>query len=73
VLFITDVPHGDLEDYDQWHSRRQMAEEWRRTFDQLGNKVEFKVLPMLTYPATATIQYRRGDDGILCFSSLNAI
>jgi len=27
VLFITDVPHGDLEDYDQWHSRRQMAEE----------------------------------------------
>ncbi|MFC1923494.1 hypothetical protein ACFLY4_09430 [Chloroflexota bacterium] len=52
VLFITDVPHGDLEDYDQWHSRRQMAEEWWINFDQLGTKVDFKVLPMLTFSAT---------------------
>ena len=52
VLFMIDEPHGDLADYDLWGSRRQMAEEWRMTFEQLGSKMGFSVLPMLTYPAT---------------------
>jgi hypothetical protein len=52
VLIITDVPHGDFEDYDLWQSRRKMAEEWQSTFEQLGNKMGFQVSPLLTYPAT---------------------
>lgn len=63
VLFITDGPHGDLEDYDQWHSRRQMAEEWWITFDQLGNKMNFKVLPMLTFSATGNNNGPLPDEG----------
>jgi hypothetical protein len=63
VLFLTDEPHGNLEDNDLWQSRRQMAEEWRRTFGQLGNKVGFKVLPMLTYPATGNHNGPLPDEG----------
>jgi hypothetical protein len=63
VLLITDEPHGDLEDNDLWQSRRQMAEEWQTTFGQLGNKVGFKVLPMLTYPATGNHNGPLPDEG----------
>jgi leucyl aminopeptidase (aminopeptidase T) len=52
VLVVTDLPHGDLKDHEGWQARRQMAEEWRSAFEQMGVKQGFSVYPMLTYPAT---------------------
>jgi leucyl aminopeptidase (aminopeptidase T) len=52
VLVMTDLPHGELSDHDRWRERRKMAEEWRSAFERLGARQGFRVLPLLTYPAT---------------------
>jgi hypothetical protein len=63
VLVITDVPHGELEDDDLWQSRREMAEDWQSAFEQLGNKIGFKVSPLLTYLATGNHNAQLPDIG----------
>ena len=63
VLVITDIPHGDIEDYDLWKSRREMAEEWQSAFEQLTNKIGFQVSPLLTYPATGNHNAQLPDEG----------
>lgn len=52
VLVMVDLPHGSLHDYGAWSARRDMAEEWRQVFEQLGTEIRFSVHPLLTYPAT---------------------
>jgi hypothetical protein len=52
VLVMVDLPQGDLPDNDLWTSRREMAAEWHTTFERMGEEKEFKVLPILSYPAT---------------------
>jgi len=52
VLVMVDLPHGSLDDYAEWSARREMAEEWRQVFEQLGTEIGFSVHPLLTYPAT---------------------
>ena len=52
VLVMVDLPHGNLNDYGGWSARREMAEEWRQVFEQLGAEIGFTVHPVLTYPAT---------------------
>ncbi len=52
VLVMVDLPHGSLDDYGEWSARREMAEEWRQAFEQLGSQLGFTVHPLLTYSAT---------------------
>ena len=54
VLVMTDLPREGVEDNDAWSARREMAEEWRRAFENLGAKRGFDVHPLLTYPATGS-------------------
>ena len=51
VLFLVDMPHGNLTDSDVWKERRTMAQEWYRTFKELGKKIGFSV-NLLEYDAT---------------------
>lgn len=52
VLVMIDLPHENIADNEMWVSRREMAAEWHTVFKQLGDRLSFKVLPVLTYPAT---------------------
>jgi hypothetical protein len=52
VLVMTDLPHDEIKDNDNWLKRRQMAEEWHSGFQRLAAKRGFSVFPLLTYPAT---------------------
>jgi hypothetical protein len=49
---MVDLPHGRIEDTECWKKRRQMAERWRIVLSELGAKREFRVQPMLSFPAT---------------------
>jgi len=48
VLVMVDVPHGDIEDNDDWKERREMAARWRQGFLDIG----FATAPLLEYEAT---------------------
>ena len=52
VVVMTDLPHGNLDDYGEWSQRRDMAEEWRSAFQALESDLGISVYPLLTYPAT---------------------
>ncbi len=52
VLVMTDLPYGELADYEGWTERREMAEEWHTAFEQLESELGITVHPLLTYPAT---------------------
>ena len=52
VLVMIDLPHENIADNEMWVSQREMAAEWHTVFKQLGDRLSFKVLPVLTYPAT---------------------
>jgi hypothetical protein len=63
VLVMTDLPHGELEDSDQWQARREMAMEWHTILEKLGSEVGFKVHPLLSYPATGSHNAPLPDEG----------
>ena len=52
VLFMVDRPPSETADNEEWFNRRQMAEEWHRAFQNLGEQRGFNVLPILSYLAT---------------------
>jgi aminopeptidase len=52
VLVMMDMPHGSLRNNSSWEMRRGMAVEWHAMLVELGEKMEFTVYPILTYPAT---------------------
>jgi hypothetical protein len=53
ILVMIDVPQSTAGgNASAWYSRRQMAERWHDTLEELSSKHGFEVLPMLTYPAT---------------------
>jgi leucyl aminopeptidase (aminopeptidase T) len=52
VLVMSDLPHGELTDTEEWAERREMAVEWHSEFQQLRSKRGFSVDPLLTYAAT---------------------
>lgn len=52
VLVACDLPHTPAQDTPAWRDRREWAEEWRRTFASIGQKVGFETAPLLTYLAT---------------------
>ncbi len=63
VLVITDLPHGDLDDYEGWAERREMAEEWRSAFKALEGEMGISAHPLLTYPATGAHNGPLPDEG----------
>jgi hypothetical protein len=52
VLVMSDLPHGEWTDNENWADRREMAMEWHSAFQQLRSKLGFGVHPLLTYAAT---------------------
>ncbi|MFH1728372.1 MAG: hypothetical protein ABIA04_08140 [Pseudomonadota bacterium] len=52
VLVLTDLPHGDLKDSPEWQEVRELANKWYVGFDDLSKDIGYKVLPLVTYPAT---------------------
>ncbi len=52
VLVMVDLPHGAWADHGEWQARREMALEWHRAFEDLGDRIGFGVHPLLTYEAT---------------------
>ncbi|MFQ5886919.1 MAG: hypothetical protein ACE5II_06770 [Anaerolineae bacterium] len=52
VLVMSDLPHGEWTDNQEWADRREMAMEWHSAFQQLGTRLGFGVHPFLTYLAT---------------------
>ena len=52
VLVMSDLPHGEYADNEEWADRREMAKEWHAAFQRLGTKLGSSVHPPLTYPAT---------------------
>ncbi len=49
---MTDVPTQVCPDNRAWQDRRDMAAEWRSGLAQLGRRIGFEVLPLVTYAAT---------------------
>lgn len=52
VLVMCDIPHDDIEPNANWWQRLEMAEEWQKAFEKLGEQIGFGVYPLLRYPAT---------------------
>ena len=52
VAVIADVPTACNPDNPAWQERRRMAAGWRQGLEALGRTVGFRVLPLVTYPAT---------------------
>jgi leucyl aminopeptidase (aminopeptidase T) len=50
ILLLVDIPHDELHDSPSWQERRQMASEWRETFQIMGEKIGFSV-SLMEYPA----------------------
>jgi leucyl aminopeptidase (aminopeptidase T) len=48
---MTDAPTEKVPDHPAWRERREMAAEWRAGLAELGRRVGFEVLPVVTYPA----------------------
>ena len=51
VLFLVDVPHDNINDSEVWAERREMAQDWYKTFKEMGVEIGFTV-DILEYPAT---------------------
>ena len=51
ILFLVDIPHGNIKDNKKWADRRIMAKDWYETFREMGEKKGFSV-EMLNYNAT---------------------
>lgn len=43
VLILIDVPHSDIHDNQSWQERREMADEWFKTFKKLSEEIGFLV------------------------------
>jgi hypothetical protein len=52
VTVACDLPTATAPDRPAWRERRAMAEEWRRAFAELGDRLGFVTNPLLTFPAT---------------------
>ena len=52
VLVLIDTPHGHLTDTPDWAERRAMASRWHSAFEVFGQQRGFRVLPLVSYPAT---------------------
>jgi len=51
VLFLVDVPHDNIQDNQDWIDRRIMADEWYKSFKNMGEKSGF-IVEKLEFNAT---------------------
>ncbi len=54
VLVACDIPHGEIADTPEWRDRRDLAAEWRESFEKLARERGFETIPLLTYAATGS-------------------
>ena len=54
LTIMYDLPHGNIQDNEEWKARREMAESWRRAIVEISNRQGFIVNPMVTYDATGS-------------------
>jgi leucyl aminopeptidase (aminopeptidase T) len=52
VAVVVDEPTSSVRDHDGWRERREMAEGWRRAFEELAGQRGFEVRPLVTFPAS---------------------
>lgn len=64
VLFLVDVPNGEINDNPAWVARRAMADEWQNAFRNLAGDKGFTIAPMLSYKATGSHNSPLPDKGI---------
>jgi leucyl aminopeptidase (aminopeptidase T) len=51
ILFLVDTPHDNIKDTEMWKDRREMVQDWYKTFKELGEGAGFTV-DLLKYQAT---------------------
>lgn len=52
VTIMVDLPHGDIQDCEDWRARRKMAEDWHRQIAGFSKSYDVCVNPIITYDAT---------------------
>jgi hypothetical protein len=52
VLILVDIPTPGLLENVQWKERREMADEWLASFENMAELLDITVHPMMTYDAT---------------------
>lgn len=65
AMVLFDTPHGHLHDTPAWTSRRAMAERWHAALAQLGERRGFRVLPLVSFPATGAHNAQLPEQGSL--------
>jgi len=43
ILLLVDTPHDNIKDNEKWKDRRKMAQEWYKTFKEIGDSSDFTV------------------------------
>ena len=51
ILILFDKPHDEIKDNKKWIDRRKLAEEWHKTFTNMGGNIGFKT-EILAFLAT---------------------
>lgn len=64
AFVLVDTPHGLLQDTPIWASRRAMAKRWDAALRELSARRGFRVLPMVTFPATGAHNAQLPEQGI---------
>jgi hypothetical protein len=54
VTVIYDLPHDNIRDNEEWHQRREMAEEWHMKIGAFAISYGMIVNPIVTYMATGS-------------------
>lgn len=63
ALVLVDTPHGNLHDTPAWVRRRQMAARWHSALRELGERRGFRVLPLVSFPATGAHNAQLPEEG----------
>lgn len=80
VLFLVDLPHGNIKDSTAWKARRRMAQDWMNDFKRLATGINLTV-EMAEYNATGRnnadipadiITVARGADLVIAMTEFSA-
>jgi leucyl aminopeptidase (aminopeptidase T) len=54
VTVMCDLPHDQIRDNEEWHERRDMADEWHKEIEAFSGRYDMIVNPIVTYKATGS-------------------
>jgi hypothetical protein len=54
VTVMYDLPHGEIQDEEEWRERREMAEGWHQEIARFSKSYGMTVNPIVTYDATGS-------------------